>query len=702
MRFTSLLIALLFFPYVLLSQIEYPETPLKPKLDIYHNVEVEDSYQWLENQESKMVRRWVKNQNKVSLKYLKKQAKKVNSVEQMNRYMFRKIGGYAGRLINEVSDDKVYYNYFYNSNNSTPSLYFKKGKDGDYSILVNTANISSRDEVEITNYKPSNDDQYVAYQYNRNGSDWKELRVVKVQKRRFYKEILKHTKTDKILWLREGFFYEKYPFDSLRAKTKKPSIMYHKLDTSQSEDILIFKSRKESEFVNIYGAKDGSFFLIKKENIETKKYSYFYLDYNDYDLRFKPFLMNIDYNLNGFEFYDKDIYATTTIGEGRRLISIPKNNPYKFKLVSPYYDDAVLVNYEVLNEKIVNLFTSSSGNLFSVVDKNGNLIKEITTPAGLFVSSMGYNKTYEQFFFYLGSYTIPGVLYTLNLDTYTYDISQKTSVNFDPKGYKFIQDKFTSEDGTEVPIYIVYKDFLPKDSNTPFLMTAYGGYGNITSPSYNPGVVYFIENGGAFAYVDIRGGGSLGKVWEDGGKRINKKNGINDFIAAAEYLINKNYTEPKKIAVRGTSHGGLIVAASAIKRPDLFGAVSVNVGVLDMLRFENFTVGATTTNISEFGTVTDSLDFKNLYSYSPYHNIDNSVNYPSMLVTTGANDTRVPSFHSFKFTAKLQNNPVQTHPVLLWTQKKTGHFGAKNKDDKLEENAYVYGFLLSELLNDNQ
>ena len=500
-----------------------------------------------------------------------------------------------------------------------------------------------------------------------------------------------------IHWLGDGFFYEKFPFDSLRAKTRKPSIMYHKIDTDPSEDVLIFKSRRDNEYISMYGAPDESFFIIKKENIDTHVFSYFYLNANDNDINFKPFLMNIKYDLEGFRFRENQIYATTFIENKKEVVSIPKDNPDSLNILSKHYSDTVLANYSILEDAIVLHLLTKGGSIFSLVDEDGRLLKETKLPDGLSVSGMRYNKIFKKFFFYLQSFTVPSVLYTLNLETFNYELVNQTSVGFNPKGYKFIKQRFKSNDGESIPIAIIYKDSLLKNSSTPFLMSTYGGYGQISSKSYNPGIVYFIENGGAFAYVDIRGSGELGKQWWDKGKGVNKPNGIQDFVSAAEFLIDNKYTSAKKIAIRGSSHGGLIVAAAAIKRPELFGAVEVNVGVLDMLRFSQFTVGATPTNILEFGDVDKVLEFENLYSYSPYHNIETTVNYPSMLITTGAYDNRVPPLHSFKFAAKLQNNPAQKNPILLWTQKRTGHFGAIEMYDRLDETSYVYGFLFNEV-----
>jgi prolyl oligopeptidase len=688
------LFLILLLPQFVVAQIIYPESPKKPIVDNYHNIEVIDNYQWLEFQETDEAKDWIKAQNQLSKKSLKKISRNLKTESQMNGFMYARTGDYFGEIINEQPENQYYFTLCSTSNTAPPSLCYKKGRDTSYDILVKSSALGSRDDVNIYYYKPSKNDDYLAFQYNRNGSDWSEIRVVKVKKKRFYTEVIKHTRSSSIYWLRDGFFYEKYPFDSLRAKTKKPSIMYHKIDTNASDDKLIFKSRKDSEYVDIYGAPDESFFIIKKENIDTKVFSYFYLNANDNILTFKPFLINIKYDLSGFIFKEKQIYATTSINKKDQLIFIPKADPTKFKVISPIYKDAVLQDYSIMNDKAIVLYSSKNGDLMTLVNFEGLILKETSTPSGLSVKGMRYNNTFDEFFFHLESYTVPKVLYKLDLETFEYELVNQTKVNFDPKGYKFIERTFKSKDGVEVPIKIVYKDSL-KDSNIPFLLSTYGGYGTIDSRNYNPGIIYFIENGGAFAYVNIRGGGEFGKDWWELGKRLNKQNGILDFISAAEFLVDQKYTSPNKIAIIGSSHGGLIVAASAVQRPDLFGAAVVNVAPLDMLRFENFTVGATVTNVLEFGTVINRLDFENLYSYSPYHNIDDTVNYPSMLITTGFYDNRVPPLHSFKLAARLQNNPSQQNPIFLWTQKKTGHNGALNKNDKLKENSFIYGFLFN-------
>ena len=693
----NLILFIFFCPCYIVAQISYPETLKKTVIDVYHETTVSDDYQWLEQQQGEQVRNWVSEQNIVSLKYLKKLIRKNETQSLMNRFMFRNLGDFDGKIQRTDTEDQLFFKYFVNGTNSTRSLYLAKGQKGHWDILVNSDAIPGKGRIGISSYKISRNKNLVAYQYNRNGSDWKEIRIVKIHKRRHYQEVLKQTITSDIYWLNEGFFYKKYPFDSINAKRGNPQIYYHKLATKQEEDELMFKTHSDNEVIEMFGSKKEDLYIIKRENLKNNTFNYYVLDPLKSPMSFKPFLIRTPYDLNIFDFKDHKVFAFSKIRGKKHLLTIDIDDHTKFKLLSPNYEEAIVSDIELMKDKIVISYYSPDGYILCMIDYDGNLLNDVNLPKGLAVSSIYFNKAYNEFFFQLESYTIPDVLYTLNLKTFEYKMVEETKVNFDFKGYKFSQEMFTSHDGVKVPMFIVYKDSLPKNGETPFLLKTYGGYGNIGEPNYDAGLVYFIENGGAFAYVNIRGGGELGEQWWQSGKGLNKKNGINDFISGAEYLIEQGYTSPKKIAITGGSHGGLIAASAAITRPDLYGSAVIDVGVLDMLRAENFTVGSHRLNIKEYGTVKDSTQFENLYSYSPYHNIDNTKNYPSMLIITGDYDNRVPPFHSYKFAAQLQNNSSQTNPILLWTQENTGHFGADSMYGILQEKSYVYGFLFHEL-----
>jgi len=613
--------------------------------------------------------------------------------------MFRKKGEYEGNELTSAAKDSYYFTIYYPGIENTPSLFYRKGFRGKEKVLVNSEAISTRDEIILRNYSTSKDDKYLAYQYSRNGSDWMEIKVVEPEGRKHHSDVILDSKHSGVYWLGEGFFYTRYPHDSLTGKSIFPEIRYHLLGQPQEKDQLILKATDDKEFFSIFRSPNEDMYVIQREDFNRKTYSYYFLDPAKTQLSFRPLLLNIPYDIR-FVHYDKNaLIAVAGIRNNTHLVSIPLDQPQSLRILSPNYQDAFYKSHVVLEDRIVMSFQGPKNDIITVLDFDGKVLKELPMPAGLSVANLEYKEEFDEFLFGLQSYTIPEVLYRLDLDTYEYEIVEQTQVNFDFRDYKFTDTFFSSHDGTQVPVFIVYKKELKKDGSTPFLLKTYGGYGKLGSPAYDPGVVHFLENGGAFAYIHVRGGGKLGNDWWEAGKRLNKKNSYLDFISAAEYLVKEGFTSPKKIAITGSSHGGLVTAAAAITRPDLFGAAVVDVGVTDMLRFENFSVGAISTNIGEFGSVKNKADFENLYSYSPYHNIKEGVNYPSMLITTGTHDNRVPPFHSYKFAARLQNNPGQTNPVLLWTQEQTGHNGASNMTDHLKENSFIYGFLFSELMN---
>jgi prolyl oligopeptidase len=286
---------------------------------------------------------------------------------------------------------------------------------------------------------------------------------------------------------------------------------------------------------------------------------------------------------------------------------------------------------------------------------------------------------------------MPPVVYTFNINDYKRTLLQHTAVTFDFENIVYKEVDYYSKDSVKVPMFLIHHKDMELNGENPTILKAYGGFGAIVQPHYDPGIIYFLSKGGIIAYANIRGGGDYGINWHEQGSLENKQNSFDDFNAAAEYLIENKYTNSKKLASTGSSNGGLVVTASAIQRPELFNLVVPIVGVYDMLRFEHFTVGNLHTD--EFGTVSDSTDFINLKSYSPLHNIKDDINYPGMLVITSENDERVPPFHSYKFVAKLQNRDAQTNPILLKVVKKAGHYGSLGWITDIRETAEFYGYI---------
>lgn len=681
--------------FVLQAQLEYPTTKKIPVVDTYHGIEITDNYQWLENVRSTEVVEWVNEENKVSLKYLNKISNSNGARKKMKAF-----GWYEMDLDKNFSSErnhKIYYRLMYPGKNSQPNIYYKEVNKASYSKLIGPSSISKKDRITFTSLRPSHDDRFLAYQYNRNGSDWEEIKIVGIKKRVFFKETLKEVLAPQINWYGQGFFYVKNHYNADKVRRTFPEVMYHSLNTPQSEDLKIYNVDSKEETLSLYGTKDQSLYLIKKSNRLKKMYSYLYLNAKSGSKKFTPFFTDINYDMDVVRYQSDTVTALTQIKKNKYLISFPINEPKKWSLISPSYKGAVFTDYEFTEDHIVTSYQTETSSFIVVSDFKGKVLGEVVTPEGMGISSLYYNKDKKEFTFKLSSYTIPPVTCKLDLATYTFKYLGKAEVNFDAKKYHFMRKKFISHDGTEVPMFIVYKDSLPKDGSTPFLLKTYGGYGSIATPSFDPGIIYFIENGGAFAYVHIRGGGELGYDWWQEGRNLKKKNGILDFAKGAEYLIDQGYTKPKKIGIMGSSHGGLITAGAMIESPELFGAAIVDVGALDMLRMEQTETGASIINRSEFGSVTKKEEFLNLLSYSPLHTIKDSINYPATLIITGSNDTRVPPYQSYKFAGKLQNGTHQKNPILLWSQEKEGHFGASQYNSHFEEKTFIYSFLLHEL-----
>lgn len=691
----EILLTIISFTSVLNAQLKYPVTLKKPVVNVYHNIEITDNYQWLENTESTEVKDWVKAQNKVSLKYLKKLTNTNGAKYKMKSLLWYEMD-YDSYTATEAND-KMYYRIMYPGRNSQTNIYLAKGNKSSFKKLIGPRSISKKDRIQFTSLTPSFDDRFLAYQYNRNGSDWKEIRIVGIKNRHYFKETLKEVLAPQINWYGQGFFYIKHKYNVEKVRRNFPEIMYHTLDTPQSEDKIIFNVDTENETLDLYGTKNQSLYLIKKSDRSKKLYSYYYLRPKKNIKKFTSFFSDIKYDMDVIRFKEDTVVAITRIKNKKYLISFPINKPKKWTLITPSYKGAVFTDYEFVDNKIVTSFQTEKSSLIAVSDFKGKVLGEITTPEGMSVSKLYYDKIKKEFTFKLSSYTVPPVTCQLDLTNYTFKYLGKTEVSFNAKNYHFMKKKFISHDGKKVPMFIVYKDSIPRNGNTPFLLKTYGGYGTIAKPSFDPGVIYFIENGGAFAYVHVRGGGELGYDWWQEGRNLKKKNGVLDFTKAAEYLINEGFTKPKRIGVIGSSHGGLLSAAAMIEKPELFGAAIIDVAALDMLRMERSETGASFVNKSEFGSVKNKDEFKNLLSYSPFHTIKDSINYPSSLIITGSNDTRVPPYQSYKFAGKLQNGFNQKNPILLWTQENEGHSGASQYNSFIEEKVFIYSFLINEL-----
>jgi len=407
--------------------------------------------------------------------------------------------------------------------------------------------------------------------------------------------------------------------------------------------------------------------------------------------------MNIEYSVEVIDSHEGKLIASTAYNaDNYCIIEFDPENPMEWRIIAPNYDEAILLRAIPFQDRIVTVYQADHRSVLTIIDYSGEILYTLELPIASSVGKFSGNWDEDEMLFSFSSYTIPPVVYKFNIRSFYKELIKQTGVTFDYEKIFYEEVECFSEDSVSIPMIIVYKEGLVRDGSNPTILKAYGGFGSVVRPSFNPGIVHFVMNGGVFVFAKIRGGGDKGFEWAEAGKGDHKQTSFNDFIAVAEYLIDENYTNSDKLAATGASNGGLVVAAAAIQRPDLFKVVVPVVAPLDMIRFEEFTVGQY--HRDEYGTVDDSTGFANLYSYSPYHNIKEDINYPSMLIITSENDDRVPPFHSYKFTALLQHNGSQQNPILLKIEEDAGHYGASTRKSNDKELSDLFGFIMYELM----
>lgn len=686
---------LLFFSGLsaLFAQDDYAiETPKVETVDtFYHAYIVHDDYRWMENVRSPQAVAWASKEAELAQKYLSKASKKTNAFLDIQRYS-------NVRFNRPVKRGKYYFRNLYMSHTGSTGLFYQtKLIDEEPTLLVDLNYNAGKDKLTLKSYSLSKDNACLAYQFSRNGSDWAEVKVVTMENGMHTTDHLTGLKFSSVAWLNDGFFYCTHHQKTEFSETVGQQVFYHKLGTAQCEDQLIFARRNNpgAQFT-FKTTPDERYFILKERNERDGKINIFYIDYHSENPTLKPLITNLKNNISILGHHEENFVAMTSKeSNNRMLVAIDPANPYRWRPLLPEFKDAILLNAYPFSERLVAVYQRNQQPLLTVFDYNGKLNYKLEMMTGSSVS--GFSGDEEEMIFDFECYTVPPVVYSFSPKTYQKKLVDKTTVPYDVNDMVYTEVEYPGKDSTLIPMVLLHKKGLKRNGNNPTLLKAYGGFGIISSPSFDPGMVCFVKNGGVIAFANIRGGGDKGKAWHNAGRGVNKQTSFDDFIAGAEYLIDQDYTNPQKLASTGGSNGGLVVAAAAIQRPDLFKAVVPVVAPTDMLRFEHFTVGVF--HRDEYGTVNDSTSFTRLLAYSPLHNIKPEVNYPAMLLVTSENDDRVPPFHSFKFAAALQNREAQKNPILLDIRHAAGHYGATSLYSRKRERADIFGFIMNELEN---
>ncbi|MCH8942548.1 MAG: S9 family peptidase [Bacteroidetes bacterium] len=677
------------------NKIEYPKTKKVDVKDNYFGTVVNDQYRWLENDTSQAVKEWVIEENKITFDYL-------------NKIPFRnKIKERYSQLFNYPKYSAPFKggkNYFFFKNEGLQNqsvLYIQKGLDGTPQLFLDPNKLKSDGTVALTSYAISKDGKYFAYGTASGGSDWNEYYVMNVSSKKKLNDHLNWIKFSGISWFKNGFFYSRYPKPAkgseLTSSNQFHTIYYHKVGADQKDDKRIFGDNKNPKMTFYAQTTDDEKYLIIYSSKGTNNNALNVRDLSKPNSQIKTIISTFDNNYTVVDNIGKKLLVLTDRKASKNklvLIDPYRPNESNWKVIIPEKED-VLRSVQIIGGKIIANYMKDASSHIYIYDINGKYEKEIKLPTLGTVRGFSGKKEDNIAFYTFTSFTHPSSIYKFEVSSGRSTLFRQPKLDFDFSIYKTEQKFYTSKDGTKIPMFIVYKKGTKLDGSSPMYLYGYGGFNISLTPSFSSSRLIWLEQGGIFAMPNLRGGGEYGEAWHKAGTKLQKQNVFDDFISAAEYLIKNKYTSADKLVCAGRSNGGLLIGAVINQRPDLFRVALPAVGVMDMLRFQKFTIGWAW--VSDYGSSDDSLQFKALYKYSPLHNIKSELNYPAVLITTADHDDRVVPGHSFKYTATLQEKYKGENPILIRIGVRAGHGSGKPTSKIIEEQTDIWSFVFYNL-----
>jgi len=680
----------------------YPVAKKTGQTDNYHGTVVADPYRWLEDANSAETKAWVDAENKVTQAYLaqipQREAirQRLTQLWNYERYgvPFKEGGRYFLTRNDGLQNQAVLYTM--RSLSDTPRL------------LLDPNTLAADGTVALAETAVSPDGKLLAYSTAASGSDWNEILVRDIDTGKDLADHLKWVKFSTTAWTHDGkgFFYSRY--DEPKEATKLADVnyfqklYYHKIGTPQAADVLVYDRPDQKEWqLAAHTTDDGRYLLITASRDTAPKYKVFYKDLSKPDGKVLPLVGDFE---AAYDFIDNIgdtfYFSTDKAAPRRRVVAIDLHKPQEANWKTLVAETAqTLQSGHMVGNQLVLEYLADARSVVKITDLKGKPVREIALPGIGSVSGFEAKRKDDETFFSFTSFTKPTTIYRLDMKSGQSSVFRQPKLLFNPDDYETRQQFFTSRDGTKVPMFIVSKKGLKLDGNNPTLLYGYGGFNISLTPGFSPAYLAWMEMGGVFVEANLRGGGEYGETWHAAGTKLSKQNVFDDFIGAAEWLVENKVTSPGKLAINGGSNGGLLVGAAMTQRPDLFGAAIPQVGVMDMLRFHKFTIGWSWT--SDYGSSDNADEFKALVKYSPLHNLKPGTCYPATLITTADHDDRVVPAHSFKFAATAQAAQAGSNPVLIRIDTKAGHGAGKPTSKRIEEVADIWGFLSKSLkMND--
>jgi len=678
--------------------IVYPKAKKVEQVDEYHGVKIADPYRGLEDADTPDSRAWIDAENKITYPYLEaipqRGAIKDRLTEMWNFERYGTPFKKGGR-------------YFFTKNdglqNQSP-LYTAKSLSEEPKLLLDPNTLAADGTVALGGYEISEDGKSIAYGVAASGSDWQEWKVRDIETGQDQADLIKWVKFSGASWTRDGkgFFYSRYDEpkagEELKGANYYHKLYYHKLGTPQSDDSLIYERKDQKEWGFGGGVTDdGKYLIINVWKGTEQKNLIFYKDLNAPDAKVVELINEFE---NEYDFIDNDgpvfWFKTDRDAPRGKVIAIDTTKPDKanWKELIPQSADA-LQGVATVGGKFVCRYLKDVVTAVKVFDLNGKFVRDVKFPTLGAAFGFGGKRSDPETFYAFTSFVYPTTIFRYDVASGESTVFKKPTVDISPDRFETKQVFYNSKDGTRIPMFITSAKGLKLDGNNPTYLYAYGGFNISIPPSFSVSNAVWLEMGGVYAQANIRGGGEYGKDWHEAGMKLTKQNCFDDFIAAAEWLIANKYTSTPKLAIGGGSNGGLLVAACLTQRPDLYGAALPAVGVLDMLRFNKFTIGWAWQ--SDYGSPDNADEFKALLAYSPLHNVKPGTSYPATLITTADHDDRVFPAHSMKFAAAIQEAQSGPNPVLIRIETKAGHGAGKPTSKIIEESADRWAFLVKNL-----
>ena len=671
----------------------YPETKQVDKIDNYFGKEVKDPYRWLEDDMSEETGEWVKSQNQVTFDYLDKIPYREELKDRLEKlWNYEKLGAPF------VEGD---YTYFY-KNDGLQNQYviyrYKNGSDPSTAEVFLDPNTFKEDgTISLAGRSFSKNGKILAYSISEGGSDWRKILVMNVETKEIIEDTLVDIKFSGMSWYKnEGFYYSSYdkPKGSeLSAKTDQHKVYYHKLGTKQSEDALIYGGTAAEKHRYIYGGvtEDNKYLLISPR-VSTSGNKLYIKDLTKPNSKLVTILDHTDSDTYLIDNVGSKLYLVTNLNApNQKIVTVDAANPGPENWVDFIPETEHVLSPSTGGGYFFTEYMVDAVSKIKQYDYDGKFIRDVELPGVGNAGGFGGKKENKIDYYSFTNYNTPSSIYTYNVETGESELYWKPSIEFDSDNFESKQVFYNSKDGTKVPMIITHKKGIELNGKNPTILYGYGGFNVSLNPSFSITNAVWMEQGGIYAVPNLRGGGEYGKEWHKAGTQMQKQNVFDDFIAAAEYLIENNYTSSDYLAIRGGSNGGLLVGATMTQRPDLMKVALPAVGVLDMLRYHTFTAGAGWAY--DYGTSEQSEEmFEYLKGYSPVHNVKEGVQYPATLVTTGDHDDRVVPAHSFKFAAELQSKQAGNNPTLIRIETDAGHGAGTPVSKTIEQYADIFGF----------